>query len=125
LLRQDIANYSILKLAPAATPVLRGERRIELAVIRDRHRAGGAKRPRMTAEGLAVDEALFERLRSLRRRLAEVAGVPAYVVFSDATLAAMAALRPKTHEELGRISGVGATKLARYGEVFLAEIDRA
>jgi len=119
-LRQDIANYSVLKLTPAAKPVLRGERRVELAVPREGRRPGGARRPRQTADGLAVDEALFERLRALRKQLADAQGVPAYVVFSDATLAAMAALRPKTREELRRVSGVGEVKLARYGTAFLA-----
>ena len=119
-LRQDIANYSVLKLTPAAKPVLRGERRVELAVPREGRRPGGARRPRQTADGLAVDEGLFERLRALRKRLADAQGVPAYVVFSDATLAAMAALRPKTREELRRVSGVGEVKLARYGTAFLA-----
>ena len=119
-LRQDIANYSVLKLTPAATPVLRGERRVELAVPREGRRPAGARRPRRTADGLAVDEALFERLRALRKRLADAQAVPAYVVFSDATLGAMAALRPQTLEELRCVSGVGETKLARYGAAFLA-----
>ena len=124
-LRQDIANYSVLELAPAAWEVLRGERRVELAVWRPRRRADGGKRPRLTADGRAVDEALFGQLRALRKRLADEQGVPAYVVFSDATLAAMAALRPQTREELRRVSGVGDTKLVRYGEAFLAVLVRA
>ncbi|TAM51806.1 MAG: DNA helicase RecQ [Acidobacteria bacterium] len=122
---QDIASYSVLKLTPAATPVLRGERRVELAVPRESRRPGGAKRARQTADGLAVDEALFERLRALRRRLSDQQGVPAYVVFSDATLAAMAALRPTTLEGLRGVSGVGDAKLARYGGAFLAVLTGA
>ncbi len=121
-LRQDIAAYSVLKLTPAAWPLLRGERRIELAVPREARRPAAAKRARLTADGLAVDEALFERLRALRRRLADEQNVPAYVVFSDATLAAMAARKPTTTEELLRISGVGQAKLARYGATFLATL---
>ncbi len=124
-LRQDIANYSVLELAPAAWEVLRGERRVELAVWTPRRRADGGKRPRLTADGRPVDEALFGQLRALRKRLADEQGVPAYVVFSDATLAAMAALRPQTREELRRVSGVGDTKLVRYGEAFLAVLVRA
>lgn len=126
LLRQDITAYSTLKLTPAAWPVLRGEQRLELAVPRERApgKAPGRKRERLSADGREVDELLFERLRALRRRLAEEHGVPAYVVFSDATLAAMAALRPQTREELARVSGVGHTKLARYGDAFLAELRR-
>ncbi len=119
-LRQDVAAYSVLKLTPAATAVLRGETRVELAVPRDTRRPAAAKAPRLTAQGLAVDEAVFERLRALRKRLADEQGVPAYVVFSDATLAAMAALKPTTAEALRKVSGVGPVKLARYGEAFLA-----
>ena len=124
-LRQDLAAYSVLKLTPAATPVLRGERRVELAVPREGRRAAVAKRARLTADGRAMDEALFQRLRALRKRLADEQGVPAYVVFSDATLAAMAALRPTTPEGLLRVSGVGPVKLARYGEAFLAVLSGA
>ncbi len=119
-LRQDISAYSVLKLTAAAGPLLRGERRVELAVHRDTARTRPVKQARLTAEGLTVDDALFDRLRALRRRLADEQGVPAYVVFADATLAAMAALRPRTPDELLRVSGVGQVKLARYGEAFLA-----
>ena len=66
-----------------------------------------------------LDETLFESLRGLRKRLAEQQGVPAYVVFSDATLTEMAAHRPATQAELLEITGVGSTKLERYGEEFL------
>jgi ATP-dependent DNA helicase RecQ len=119
-LRQDVAQYSVLKLTPAAGEILRGERRLDLAVHRGVVRARPAKQARLTADGRAVDDALFDRLRALRKRLADEQGVPAYVVFSDATLAAMAALRPTTKEELLRVSGVGQVKLARYGAAFLA-----
>jgi ATP-dependent DNA helicase RecQ len=119
-LRQDIAEYSVLKLTAAAGALLRGERRLELAVHRAGARAHPAKQARLTADGRAVDDALFGRLRVLRRRLADEQGVPAYVVFSDATLAAMAAVRPQTADELLRVSGVGRVKLARYGAAFLA-----
>ena len=68
------------------------------------------------------DEALFEALRSLRKRLADEQKVPAYVVFSDATLRSMCSIRPCDEEQMLTVSGVGQAKLARYGEVFLAEI---
>lgn len=58
----------------------------------------------------------------MRRRLAEEAGVPAYVVFSDATLWEMATRRPMNEEEFLEINGVGAKKLERYADVFLAEL---
>lgn len=69
-----------------------------------------------------VDGELFERLRLARRHLAEERGVPAYVIFSDATLAEIAAKKPSSLGELARISGVGPTKLARYGQQFLETI---
>ncbi|HEV8325299.1 MAG TPA: ATP-dependent DNA helicase RecQ [Myxococcota bacterium] len=61
----------------------------------------------------------FQRLRELRRTLAAEEGVPAYVVFNDATLRAMAELRPRNEQELLRIGGVGPAKLQRYGGAFL------
>jgi ATP-dependent DNA helicase RecQ len=69
-----------------------------------------------------LDLELFERLKALRRALAEERGVPAYVVFSDATLLQMAAHKPKSTGELAQISGVGPTKLSRYGDEFLRTI---
>jgi ATP-dependent DNA helicase RecQ len=63
---------------------------------------------------------LFARLKQLRRSLAEELRVPAYVVFSDATLLEMAARRPSSEAELLTVSGVGLTKLARYGDKFLS-----
>jgi ATP-dependent DNA helicase RecQ len=83
-------------------------------------------RPKKTRlEGSEVDSELYEALRALRRDLAEEKQVPAYVVFSDATLLEMAAKRPRTLGELGGISGVGPTKLSRYGEVFLRVLSEA
>lgn len=69
-----------------------------------------------------ADAELFERLRALRLRLAQEAAVPPYVIFHDATLAAMAAARPATEEELLALPGVGEKKLVTYGKAFLEEI---
>jgi ATP-dependent DNA helicase RecQ len=69
-----------------------------------------------------IDQELYQALRALRRELADEKSVPAYVVFSDATLLEMAARCPTTLGELGNISGVGPTKLMRYGESFLKVI---
>lgn len=71
----------------------------------------------------ADDEELFERLRALRKRLADEMGKPPYVVFSDAALRDMCAKRPADDDEFLEVSGVGETKLARYGKEFLAEIN--
>jgi ATP-dependent DNA helicase RecQ len=65
---------------------------------------------------------LFERLRALRKRLADERGVPAYVIFNDRVLRAMADQRPATAPELLRISGVGPRKLEQYGDLFIDAI---
>ncbi|HEX4151657.1 MAG TPA: ATP-dependent DNA helicase RecQ [Steroidobacteraceae bacterium] len=82
-------------------------------------RSAGAAAP---APAGLPDADLFERLRALRKRLADERRVPAYVVFSDRTLQAMAAAKPRTADELLEIPGVGQKKLDQYGEVFLEEI---
>jgi ATP-dependent DNA helicase RecQ len=82
--------------------------------------AAGSTAPTTPARELArADEALFERLRELRKRLAAQRGVPAYIVFNDATLREMAERRPTTRADLLDINGVGPTKLDTYGDAFL------
>lgn len=71
---------------------------------------------------VAGDDPLFERLRSLRKTLADAAGVPAYIVFSDKVLREMSERRPATPAELLDVSGVGPAKLERYGSDFLGAI---
>ena len=71
-----------------------------------------------------TDLALFENLRALRKAIADEAGFPPYVVFSDAALTDMCVRRPTTDEEFLAVGGVGLTKLERYGAAFLAEIAR-
>ena len=70
-------------------------------------------------------EALFQSLRELRKSIADRQGVPAYIVFSDKTLRAMAEARPSTPQELLAISGVGPLKLERYGDAFMEAVSRA
>ena len=116
----DYDRYNVLRLTEASRDVLRGERRIELRmqVAEPRRRAKG--RRAVAAEGLeAPAERLFARLREWRAGVAKEHGVPAYVVFHDGTLRAIAQQRPDSLAALGEISGVGATKLARYGTAVL------
>ena len=70
-----------------------------------------------------MDRGLFERLRDLRRQLADEKSVPAYVVFGDASLRDMTRRRPSTLSEFLEVHGVGEKKAADYGELFLAVID--
>ena len=84
-----------------------------------------AERPvlgRERSHQLESDPALFERLRALRKKLADERGVPAYVVFSDKALQDMAARQPRTRAEFLAVHGVGQRKLEEYGAVFLAAI---
>ena len=69
-----------------------------------------------------ADEDLFAVLKALRTKLAQEEKVPAYIVFSNAALADMAARRPRTKTEFLQVTGVGEIKAARYGQVFLEEI---
>ena len=120
LLVQDIAAFSVLKLTPAALAVLRNEEAVELARPRVREKA--AKKPAVALELDADDFQLFESLRALRKQLAEINGVPPYVIFGDAALVEMSRVRPQNEIELLGINGVGQVKLERYGEAFLEAI---
>lgn len=117
---QDIANYSILKLTEQARPLLRGEINLSLAKPRVQVTVKNPKkitsRERLDSQ---YDQQLFAKLRRLRKQLADEAGVPPFVVFSDATLIEMAHYLPQNNQELLTISGVGERKLANYGKEFL------
>jgi ATP-dependent DNA helicase RecQ len=123
-LEQDIAAFSVLKLTPAAAAVLRGEEAVELARPRVKEKVV-RKRAGAAAELSAKDLQLFDRLRELRKRLADERGVPPYVIFGDATLVEMSQRRPVSDDELLEISGVGQVKLERHGEAFLQAIAAA
>lgn len=71
-----------------------------------------------------ADSSLLTALKNLRLRLAKEANVPAYIIFSNATLQDMSVKAPRTMEEFLRVNGVGQFKASQYGEVFLAEIER-
>ena len=117
---QDIANWSVLKLTPEAGRVLRDGEAVELARPRIRQKA--KKKPAIALELGPPDQELFERLRALRKRLAEEAGVPPYIVFGDAVLVEMSRAKPASESELLAVNGVGEVKLERYGQAFLEEI---
>jgi ATP-dependent DNA helicase RecQ len=113
-------GYPVLTLNAESRAVLKGEQPVLVAPPEKREKAVSRRKANgETAPPLPADEALFEQLRALRKRLADVQGVPPYVVFSDATLRDMAARRPCSDEAFLAISGVGARKLAQYGPAFL------
>ncbi|MCY3843116.1 MAG: DNA helicase RecQ [Acidobacteria bacterium] len=128
LLQVDVDGYGGLRLTGEARPALRGE--VAVTLRRDaparrarRGRDAGAAgvQERRRSAGPA-HQALFDALRARRRELAVDQGVPPYVIFHDASLVAMAERRPRSPGEFAAIPGVGATKLERYGETFLAVI---
>ena len=104
-----------LKLGGEARAILKGEAEVEIV----RPPETGRQRRRRADTANPVGDPLFEALRALRRDLALDGQVPPYVIFHDAVLREMVAQRPRSLEELGTISGVGASKLEAYGEAFL------
>lgn len=116
LIRPDPARHGALRLTEAARPVLRGERSLELRADTVARSTGRAEPVALVA---AEDEGLLAALKARRRALADAAGVPAYVIFPDRTLIEMATDRPATLDALRGVTGVGETKLARYGAEFL------
>ncbi|TFL20161.1 DNA helicase RecQ [Jannaschia formosa] len=119
LVRPDPERHGALRFMEGARPVLRGEAQVTLR--RDTIRRA-ERRPAVRQLVGEEDAPLLSALKAKRRALAEAQGVPAYVVFTDRTLIEMAETRPATLDEMARISGVGATKLERYGATFLAVV---
>lgn len=126
LLGVDTDGYGTLQLTPASSDVLRGEREVRLRreTARAARRGSGGERRRSSAAAdvPAEDAEVFERLRAWRAATAKEQGVPAYVVFHDATLREIASRRPADLAALGTVTGVGAAKLDRYGEGLLAAL---
>jgi DNA helicase-2/ATP-dependent DNA helicase PcrA len=117
--------------SPGSGPSAAGRRRERSGPVTcrvcGRPLATGAERKLRRCEGcpVSVDEALFDRLRDWRADRAKEQGHPAYVVFTDATLTAIAEARPASVAELVAIPGIGQSKLDRYGEDVLALIREA
>ena len=121
LVRPDPERHGALVMTGAARPILRGVAPIRLR----REVAERAPRPAVKALVSEEDAPLLSALKAKRRALAEAAGVPAYIVFTDRTLIEMAETRPVTLDAMARIGGVGAKKLEQYGATFLEVITGA
>jgi len=116
----------VLKLTEKAGGLLRGTASVELAMPRKVAPRVKKKRRRaaaVVADLDAADQALFASLRSVRLQLAQSENIPPYMVFGDKTLKQMALNKPDTPEAFLDLNGVGATKLDKYGDVFLAAVD--
>ncbi|MEB0307507.1 HRDC domain-containing protein, partial [Cryobacterium sp. 10I1] len=113
-------EYGTLVLTPIATEVLAGHRTVELRSEPERAARSTSSARTGAAKAAAADltpqqEALFQALRAWRSSVSKEQGVPAYIVFGDATLIAIAVANPGGIGDLDGISGVGAKKLEAYG----------
>lgn len=117
----DPDRMNVLVLARTGNALMRGRGEFRVKLPKEKKPAA-AKQYAALAED--VDEKLFDALRDVRTRLAARAGVPPYVIFSNATLADMAAKQPSSEFDLLSVRGVGDAKARRYGKEFLAAIQK-
>jgi len=119
----DAEAFGALKLTDKCRPLLKGEQQLDLRKYQKEQKvSGGSGKHKSPVR--PQDEPLWDALRELRMELATEFGVPPYVIFHDSTLREMIKTRPNSRQQMGLISGVGQQKLDRYGERFLAEIER-
>jgi ATP-dependent DNA helicase RecQ len=118
LMAQSQDGYAVLSLNESSWQVLKSERAVRVGESAKPVRGRKASKAVATNPG----DPLFESLRSLRKRLADEAGMPPYIIFNDASLWDMTQRRPTTLEEFSTIVGVGQAKLARYGGQFVEVI---
>ncbi|MDR9482629.1 MAG: DNA helicase RecQ [Salibaculum sp.] len=120
LLRPDPERHGALRMTERARPILRDEERIRLRLDTIKTAKTGPKVRAMVSD---EDAPLLSALKAKRRALAEAQGVPAYIIFNDRTLVEMAETRPRTLDDMARVSGIGAKKLNSYGKAFLEVIN--
>jgi ATP-dependent DNA helicase RecQ len=128
-LESDMEGYGGLRLTAAARPVLKGEQPVWLRQDAEpaRRRSSKAERISRVKEAFAGanDDPLWQALKTKRLELAREQGVPPYVIFHDSTLLEILNQRPQTLDAMGRISGIGQAKLAKYGDEFLQVLEDA
>ncbi|WP_414516832.1 DNA helicase RecQ [Nostoc sp. PCC 9305] len=117
LIEQTSDGYSVLKLNALSWEVMRKQRTVSLAVTTVQKITW-----EQGSEKAEEAEILLQKLRSLRKQLADEQSVPPYVIFHDSTLKLMVQVQPQNLAEFAKLSGVGSHKLAQYGEKFLTEI---
>ncbi|MEH2225233.1 DNA helicase RecQ [Nostoc sp.] len=117
LIEQTSDGYSVLKLNAHSWEVMRKQRTVSLAVTTVQKISW-----EQGSEKAEVAEILLQKLRSLRKQLADEQSVPPYVIFHDSTLKLMVQVQPQNLTEFAKLSGVGSHKLAQYGEKFITEI---
>ena len=116
LLAVEPANHGGLQLTPASRAVLSGQQPVLMRRDSEARPLRTRQEQRTGLSVLPADLPLFNALRGLRRELAQEQGVPAYVILHDSTLRSIAEQRPTSVAELGRVGGIGGSKLSRYGQ---------
>jgi ATP-dependent DNA helicase RecQ len=118
LIDETSDGYSVLTLNAASREILKSQRKVEIAI--------SALKPTIETTEVSTNtaeiQALYNRLQKLRKQYADANKVAPYVIFADSSLRLMAQQHPQTLAQFAKISGVGARKLAQYGEMFTAEI---
>ena len=122
-IEKSYAEDQHLSITPYGWEILRGEKKLELALVRDNEEAP-SKSFRQTRSQEKDDDAMFQALRSLRLELARKENVPAYCIFNDKVLSEIAALKPTCLEDFAEVPGIGAFKCKKYGQIFVKEICR-
>lgn len=117
-LTQTTDGYAILKLNERSWEVLRSQRNVLLPIEREAEPVAVSDRHDTSERSVDV-EILFERLRLLRKNLADEQEVPPYVIFSNVTLNQMAEQQPTNRKDFAKLSGVGAKKLEQYADDFM------
>jgi len=127
-------EFPVLKLGSRANEILKDKIKVEMKLSAKKQKESQEADARQESKSAAkilktpigtakdIDQKLFANLKALRARLAAAQNLPAYVIFHDSALIDMCAKLPKTKEDFSQISGVGAQKLARYGDLFTNEI---
>ena len=118
----DDDGYGTLLLTEAARPILRGEERFLVRVATKETRSKSRRQSKSSIAVADSDRPLFEALRALRLQLASEAKLPPYIICTDVTLAELAAARPRDLAALNGTTGLGASKIARYGAALLGTI---
>lgn len=116
-LNQSDDIYGILTLTNKSKSVLKGKETVFLTKTQE-----PLLEKAFSKQDTQIDQELFERLRHLRKKIADERNVPPYIIFADVSLKEMATFFPQTTEQFSRIYGVGSEKLKQYGEIFITEI---
>jgi ATP-dependent DNA helicase RecQ len=130
-LQMTNGEFPVLKLGLKAGEILKDKIKVEMKVLANKLQEQALTKPghlvnkqqEQGAQVTAIDKILLSKLKTLRSELANAQSLPSYIIFHDSALLDMCAKLPKNKDEFSKISGVGAQKLAKYGDIFINEIN--